>query len=644
MKPTIKEKLVYRFERFLNKGGSSIFKSLLVVFLSAFIFIITLRYLLLLLFPELDYLGNFGDHIWKTFLQMTAPGNMNQDNNAPGWLKLTTVLAGFTGVIILSMLIAFITSSLNTFLYNFRKGRGSVIEDDHTVILGWNDRVVDIIRELIIANESEKRGCIVILANHSKEKMDDLIAKRLPDTQTTSVITTSGNPSNISELNRINITSCKSVIILAKCSENATFNEKIESDVQGIKSIMAIKSCQNDSNNIPIIAEIFSEEKRNIISYFNDENLIAIDTWNIMGKLLMQTSLTSGLQLVYNEILSFDGCEVYFYEANWGDVDFFELAYHFEDGIPLGIYNNEEGLILRPSRERKMKKGDEVLILAEDDSTIAYKANALYKPKEIPLRNKKLEQSKKSTLILGWHSVGEIFVHEANDYLLDGSRFDIMYHEPTVELKNTFNHLKSEYSNFEINIINQNPLSKEGLEAIDPSHFENIIILSQNSDISSPDKIDSDTLIILLLLREMSKESSNPKIITQVLNSENQQLINQTDVDDFIISNKLITMVLAQLSEEPRIKILYDDIFSEDGSEIYVKPANLYFDSFPQKITFGDAMGIANKRNEVCLGIRKADKLKDIQNNFGVTLNLPKDKVIELLEDDYLVVLSEDEL
>ncbi len=644
MKASFKDKLVYRFERFLNKGGSSIFKSLLVVFISAFVFIITLRYVLLLLFPELDYLGSFGDHIWKTFLQMTAPGNMNQDNNAPGWLKLTTILAGFTGVIILSMLIAFITSSLNSFLYNFRKGRGSVIEDNHTVILGWNDRVVDIIRELIIANESESRACIVILANHSKEKMDDLIAKRLPNTLTTSVITTNGNSSNISELNRINITSAKSVIILAKCSENANFNEKIESDVQGIKSIMAIKSCQNNESNIPVIAEIFSEEKRNIISYFNDENLIAIDTWNIMGKLLMQTSLTSGLQLVYNEILSFDGCEVYFYEADWGDVDFFELAYHFEDGIPLGIYNETDGLIIRPSRERKLKKGDEVLILAEDDSTIDYKPTPLYSPKDIPLPDRKLEQTKKSTLILGWHSVGEIFVHEANDYLLDGSRFDIMFHQPQSELIETFNQLKSAYPNFEVNIIDQNPLSKNGLAKIDPNQYDNIIILSQNSEISSPDKIDSDTLIILLLLREMLKESTNPKIITQVLNSENQQLINQTDVDDFIISNKLITMVLAQLSEEPRIKLLYDDIFSEDGSEIYVKPANLYFDTFPQSLTFGDVMGIANKRNEVCLGIRKNDQLKDIHNNFGVTLNLPKHKEIVLDEDDFLVVLSEDEL
>ena len=642
MKNSIKDRLGYRFERFLNKGGSSIFKSLLIVFLSVFFFIVTVRYLLLLIFPEWDYLGSFGDHIWKTFLQMTAPGNMNQDNNAPGWLRFTTILAGFSGVIILSMLIAFITSSLNTLLYNFRKGRGKILEEDHTIILGWNERVVDILKELILANESEKRGVVVILAEASKEKMDDLIQKRLPDTITTEVITTEGNPSNISELNRVSISNARSVILLAKCDENAPHEMKIESDVQAIKSIMAIKSCQDGESNIPIITEIFTKEKRNIISYFKDENLISIDSWKIMGKIMIQTSLTSGLQIVYNEMLSFDGGEVYYYEADWEETTFLELAYHFEDGIPMGIFNKDEGLMLRPPQDRLMKKGDEVIIFAEDDSTIDYSPQKLYNPKSIEINNTKLDKVKRRTLILGWHSIGKIVISEAADYLKNESVFDIVYHNPTSEIKNTLEKLQSKNDRFSINLINANPLLEKGLKSVKPEDYDNVIILSQNTDDSSADKVDSDTLIILLLLKEIIKD--NKKIITQVLNSENQKLINQTEVDEFIISNRLITMILAQVSEEPRIKLLYDQLFSEQGSEIYVKPAHLYFKEFPQNIKFADTMNIANDRDEICLGIRKGNLVKEIDHNFGVRLNLPKDESITINSDDYLVVLSEDEL
>jgi hypothetical protein len=84
------------------------------------------------------------------------------------------------------------------------------------------------------------------------------------------------------------------------------------------------------------------------------------------------------------------------------------------------------------------------------------------------------------------------------------------------------------------------------------------------------------------------------------------------------------TLILAQLSEEPLINRLHDDLLSEDGSEIYVKSTDLYFSEFPQTVRFVDLIGLAAKRDEVCLGIRKGNLSKDGNSNFGVRLNLPK--------------------
>jgi hypothetical protein len=649
MKHTFREKLNYRVERFMSKGGMSIFLSLLTVFTVGFFLVLGVRALILWINPELDYLNDFSQDIWYTFLQMTDPGNMYQDTTSPTWLKISTVLGGIIGVIILSMLIAFITTVLEKMLYDFRKGRGKVIENEHTLILGWNERVVDIIRELILANESEKKASVVILADMDKEEMDDLLAKRLPNRQTTSIITTQGDYANINELNRVNVQGARSIIILANCTESASTQEKSHSDVQSIKAVMAIISCQDGKNELPIITEIFASEKRELIGYFNDENIIAIDSWDIMGKLLVQTSLTSGLEIVYNEMLSFDGGEVYFHAENsWGNIPFYDLIYHFPDGIPMGIYNENDGLVLRPAVDYVMKDDDQILIFAEDDSTIDFKQQMVYKPgKEVPLKDLRMEQAKKRTLFLGYHGVADIFIREAGDYLLEGSEFDIMFNEPSDEFTAKINGLKEAYPDFSFNLIDSDATRLENLKAIDPFQYNNIVILSQDDSEQSADKIDSDTLIILLLLRTINTnpDDNNTKIITQVLNSENQEIIHQTDVDDFIISNKLITMILAQLSEEPLIKIFYDDIFSEDGSEIYIKPATLYFETFPQKLNFAEIIRHANKRDtEVCLGIRKGALSKDARSNFGVRLNLPKDEIVTITENDFLVVLSEDEL
>ncbi|MDX2362050.1 MAG: hypothetical protein QNK23_14670 [Crocinitomicaceae bacterium] len=646
MKASIKDKLRYRFEKYLNKGGSSIFVSLFVLFIVLFLLMIFIRWAILLVWPDLTYTDSFMDDIWYTWLQMTDPGNMNQDNMSPTWLKITTVMSGVLGVIILSMLIAFITTALEQVFYNFRKGRGKVIEDDFTLILGWNERVVDIIRELILANESEKYGAVVILSKEDKEEMDDLITKRIPDTITTRIITTTGDYANINELKRVNIDQAKSVILLASCSESAPEEDKVYSDVQSVKAIMAIISCQGGENKLPVITEIFNEDKIELISYFEDENIIALNSWEIMGKLLVQTSLTSGLEMVYNEILSFDGCEIYFYEADWKKITFGDLPFHFKDGVPLGVYNEEDGMTLRPGKDYTMKDEDQIIIMAEDDSTINFESSKVFDRTEISLVNKKLEQTRRSVLILGWHDIAEIFIGESADYLLEGSVFNVYFKEPGEELVERIEEMKKEYSDFEINLVDADPLDLVSLEQMQPFVHDNIVILSQDLEEQSADKTDSDTLIILLLLRKIKMHMSDvtTKIITQVLNSDNQELITQTDVDDFIISNKLITMILAQLSEEPLIMKFYEDIFSEDGSEIYVKSIGLYLDKFPIQTTFGELIGLADQRDEICLGIRKGSLSKDASKNFGVTLNLDKNAQVTLEEGDFLVVLSEDEL
>jgi len=644
MKISFKDRLYYRFELFLNKGGSSVFISVLIVFIIGAALMGGLRFAFLHIFQDSGSVYGFWKSIWVTFLQMTDPGSMSLDNPSPFWLKFAAILSGVTGIIVLSMFIAVITTTLETKLYNFRKGRGRVIESGHTLILGWNERVVDIIRELIIANESKKRASIVVLSEKDKDYMDDLITKRIQNSKSTRIVTTNGRISNVNELRRVNTKDAKSIIILADCSERACAEAKNSSDVQTIKTIMAIISAQMGKNHIPIIVEVFTEEKKEIVKYFGDQQIIAVDSWDIMGRLLMQTSLTSGLEVVYNEILSFNGCEVYFYKENWEDIPFYQLVFHFKDGIPLGIYSQTKGIVLRPPKETRINKGDALIILADDDSTIHYSDQRLYQSGKVDVLKNQLVRQKKKTLILGWHYVATYFIREAYEYLLKGSSFDIMFNQPGENLGASVESLKKMYPGFEINLIDANPLNYEHLEAAHPEQYDNIIILSQSLEEKSPDKIDSDTLIILLLLRKKIKDFKKTNIITQVLNSENQEIITQTDVDDFIISNKLITMIMAQISEDPLIKLFYDDIFSEEGSEIYVKPITLYFESFPVTKSFIDIIMVAGCRDEICLGIQKGDKKKRLDLNFGVELNISKDNMIIINENDYLIVLAENEL
>jgi hypothetical protein len=113
----------------------------------------------------------------------------------------------------------------------------------------------------------------------------------------------------------------------------------------------------------------------------------------------------------------------------------------------------------------------------------------------------------------------------------------------------------------------------DALSALKPFSYDNVIILSQNILDNNIENIDSDTIIILLLLKNIEKKlgKSETKIITQLLNSDNQNIIIQTNVDNFVVSNKIINMLLAQLSEDTEILYFFNELFSEAGSEIYDK-------------------------------------------------------------------------
>ncbi|MEZ6127995.1 MAG: hypothetical protein R3C59_04895 [Planctomycetaceae bacterium] len=104
-----------------------------------------------------------------------------------------------------------------------------------------------------------------------------------------------------------------------------------------------------------------------------------------------------------------------------------------------------------------------------------------------------------------------------------------------------------------------------------------------------------------------------------------------------------MSTILAQISEEADIKKVYDDLFSEDGSEIYLKPARLYFEDLPQQVTFADMMGIAQVREEVCIGVKITEWQQDINRNFGVKLIPEKNSMWTLKPDDCLIVVAEDE-
>jgi len=639
----------------MSKGGRSVFISLMVVFLGLLIILVGARWATMSVQP--DGISHETDdslmgQAYIIFLELTDPGNMNQDKFASPFMKISGVLAGLAGVIILSMLIAFITTALDQKLADLRKGFSRVIEDDHTLILGWNDRVTEILKELFIANESESDACAVILADRPKEEMDDYLNVQLPNRATTRVVTRSGKPSARAKLELVSMPTSKSIIVLATCSDTASEAEKAASDTRTIKTILGIMASREEDQELNIVAELFFDRSRQIASDISPDEITAIDGQEILAKILVQTSRSVGLSVVYGEALSFDGCELYFYNGDWNETAYGLLQFHFPDGVPIGLRHADGTLVINPPIDTVVKDDDDVLILAEDDSTIEYVPNPVAEPRDLPLAGGRSEQSVERELLIGWNEKVPMIIREYSDYVKDGSKIDVLVRTPDDWIRDQIDLLNKELENLTVRLIQSNPTDIAALRALEPFKYDNIIILSSGEDHADPETTDSETIVILLLLRQIidavqngdgEVEGVGPKIITEIMDSDNQELVARAGVNDFIISNRFVSTILAQISEEADIKKVYDDLFSEDGSEIYLKPAHLYFEDLPQEVTFADMMGIAQVREEVCIGVKITEWQQDIDKNFGVKLIPEKNTKWTLDRDDCLIVVAEDE-
>lgn len=645
---SIKEKVHYKIDNYLAKGSSALFISLLIAFLIAFAIIAIFRLVLNWVGPDPD--STLSDQLWRVYLQLTAPGNMNQDNPSPPQFKLAAMLAGITGVVIFSTLIATLTTALNQAIRSLKRGHSRVLEEGHTLILGWTDRVLEILRELVEANESEESPCVVLLSEKDKEWMDENLRANFKNRGGLRVVTRSGMPASPEALRHVNAEEAKSVIVLANCDENATSEEQLASDARGVKVILALESAAPDGE-FPIVIELFHPRNREVVKGVAPERVHMVDAEEILAKVMVQTSRTSGLSVVYSELLSFEGCEMYFYEADWKGIEFGKCQFHFPDGVPIGIRTPDGNVTLRPSVDHKLQKGEEVLIVAEDDSTIDFLASPVTNPVEQSLKHWRLEPKEEKLLLLGWSSKASIIISEYAEYVNEGSQVVVLLNNPSDSVIAEINEVAEEAEEITVKLLNVDAFDSEQLKAIKPFSFNDIMILPQKlgPDVDA-EKIDTETIVLLLLLRALRKkltaegQTITTKIVTEVLDSSNHSLIHQAGVNDFIISNRMVSMIFAQMSEEPGIKLVYDDLFQEDGSEIYVKPAELYFENLPAKATFADLMLLAQKRDEeACIGIKLAALSGDPDKNYGVDLIPPKDQMIELNFGDALVVVAEDE-
>lgn len=617
------EKIRYKFDNLMSKGTGILLLSLA----SATAIMIAVISLIVWL-TQSGPTSSFTELLWMGLMRAIDSGTVSGDTGSVGYIFLMFVTT-LGGIFILSILIGILTTGIESKLDSLRKGRSRVIEKDQTIILGWSEQIFTIIEELIEANSNRKHACIVIMGNHDKSEMDDAIRERITDTKTTRIVTRQGNPIDIDDLEIVSLNTSRSIIIIP------------EDDTRVIKTILAItNNPKKRSEPYNIVTVLKDPENIQVaqIAGNNQAEIILSDT--LISRIIAQTCRQPGLSTVYTELLDFGGDEIYFNDCpEVIGKSFGEVLFMFEKSTVIGIQSKEK-TYLNPSMATILQTGDRIIAISEDDDTIIVKTDQQYRIDSAAIRQETVNELvvSEKTLILGWNDNAHLIIQEIDNYVPRESVLTVV--SDCVE-EDDFQIALNQVVNQKIELLKGDPKDRNILDELMVKNYDHVIILSDNSELDVQES-DANTLVVLLQLRDIAeKMNCRFSVVSEMMDFRNKKLAEVTKVNDFIVSEKLISLMLTQVSENKMINTIFEDLFDADGSELYIKQAAKYINP-GVAVNYYTLVEAARRKNEIVIGYVIAAEQKDAQKNYGIYINPDKALMVTLGEKDGLIVIAED--
>jgi hypothetical protein len=238
-------------------------------------------------------------------------------------------------------------------------------------------------------------------------------------------------------------------------------------------------------------------------------------------------------------------------------------------------------------------------------------------------------------LMIGWNRRAPRVVAELDEYVQPGSELLVVTEHGETELPAT--------AGLSVEVRRAPTTDRATLEGLGVAGFDRIMVMCYSDDLDAQ-RADARTLVTLLHLRDILADvphSERPTIISEMLDDRNRALAQVTEVDDVIVSDKIISLVLAQLSENPRLDEVFTDLLDAEGSEIYLRPAGDYV-ALGRPVSFATVVEAARRRGETALGYRSAASAYDPAAAYGVRVNPRKSLELEPAAADRVIVLAED--
>jgi voltage-gated potassium channel Kch len=569
--------------------------------------------------------SNIFSLLWQTFtsaFELSIPGGGDVA------VHVIWFLLALGGLFVVSALIGLLNNGIDEKLDDLRKGRSPVVERDHTVILGWSDQIFIIASELVVANRSRRRAAVVVLAEQDKLVMDDLLRHRLGDTGNTRFVCRTGNPLDVKDLELVQLNTARSIIVLSPQTQ-----VREDADAYVLKTLLAISRGPAFREVEHHVVTSVRDGSSRAVAQLAGGDAIVLDADDISARLIVQAARQSGLSAVYHDLMDFGGDELYVVaEPALQGQEFGQSQLAYRQCCPVGLMRADGTTTLNPPMDTVIGPDDKIVILASDDSSIRLSGERPDLAPAAIVDAAPQPSHPERTLVLGWNGRARRIIEQLDTYVASGSTVEVITDRVDAD---------SSIATMSYQLQNLAPTAKDGdtrdrkvLESLDIGGYDNVIVLCD--DRLDPLTADSRVLVTLLHLRDiLAKRDQKGAIVTEIRDDRDRELAQLTRDDDFVISDRLVSLLMTQISENVHLQSVFSDLFDADGAEIYIREASYYLRAAPD-LTFATAVEAARQRNEVAIGYRRTDGGDD--DDDAIVLN--PDKFAVMPPIDRLIVLA----
>ncbi|CAN5638790.1 hypothetical protein BH23GEM11_BH23GEM11_17350 [soil metagenome] len=581
--------------------------------------------------------ASFPEAVWWAFLRLTDPGYLGDDEGA--FVRVVSTLLTVSGyVIFLGSLVAIMTQWLNSTMARLESGLTPVSRQHHVVILGFTNRTVSMIRELLLSEERVRtflshRGAralhIVVLVEEVNAQLRQQLRDELGSLWDEGRITLrSGSPLRVDHLARVDI--LRAAVVLIPGSDLSAPDEgTVALDTRTVKTLLTLDQAVRDQADRDqtdprpetgplLVVEIHDSRKVALArrAYRGPAEFIASDA--VLSRLMAQNLRHPGLSHVYGELLSQDeGNEIYLPEAEeLVGVPVEHLVAAFPLGIVLGLVRPDEPILrplLNPPPGTLVEAGDRVVVLARRWGDVQRSARAAPAPHPAEIGTLPPGPSgSRRLLLLGWSPKVPALLRELAAYREGGWEVDVFSRVAPDRRR----HLLERHGLGGLDGRGETALKVRHLEGdftvhaelvrAEPFGYDGIILLGGDTH-RSGGEADARTILGALLLQEMAaKREQPPGILVEILDPENRRLLNRGPAE-VLVTPLLVSHVLAQVALRRELRAVFDELFTAGGPEISFREAAEL--GLAGEVSFGDVLRAAAARGQTALGVRPSDSL-----------------------------------